>query len=168
MSPPPPCGWCETTRSADCDRWHLLQHGRTPTGILPDIVKAQDLQTLAGNLRDTKPLVWHRAVLYPNGLLPRGGVRTSAGRIPRGTPPPLAAAGRDSHQDTGTGTQTSTFCEYPAEPCAPASPLRSYLHVPDVPADGGVVRTDHHGAGERSGSTQQYDLKAHHASVGGW
>jgi hypothetical protein len=32
---------------------------------------------------------------------------------------------RDSHQDTET--QTSTFCEYPAEPCAPAGPLRSYL-----------------------------------------
>jgi hypothetical protein len=30
--------------------------------------------------------------------------------------------------------------------------------------DGGVVRTDHHGAGERSGSTQQYDLEVHHAS----
>jgi hypothetical protein len=33
---------------------------------------------------------------------------------------------------------------------------------------GGVVRTDRHGAGERSGSTQQYDLEVHHASVGGW
>jgi hypothetical protein len=51
--------------------------------------------------------------------------------------------GRGSHQDTGT--QTSTFCEHPAEPCAPAGPLRSYLGR----VDGGVVRTDHHNAGER-------------------
>jgi hypothetical protein len=34
--------------------------------------------------------------------------------------------------------------------------------------DGGVVRTYHHTAGERSGSTQQYDLEVHHAHAGGW
>jgi hypothetical protein len=30
------------------------------------------------------------------------------------------------------------------------------------------VQSYHHNAGERSRSTQQYDLKAHHAPVGGW
>jgi hypothetical protein len=47
-------------------------------------------------------------------------------------------------------------------------PLAHFGAISDV-CDGGVlVRTDHHNAGERSGSTQQYDLEAHHASVGGW
>jgi hypothetical protein len=46
-------------------------------------------------------------------------------------------------------------------------PLAHFGAISDV-YDGGVVRTDHHNAGERSGSTQNYDLKVHHASVGGW
>jgi hypothetical protein len=35
-------------------------------------------------------------------------------------------------------------------------------------SDGGVVRTYRHSAGERGGSTQQYELQVHHAPVGGW
>jgi hypothetical protein len=46
-------------------------------------------------------------------------------------------------------------------------PLAHFGAISGV-CDGGVVRTDRHNAGERSGSTQHYDLKAHHASVGGW
>jgi hypothetical protein len=46
---------------------------------------------------------------------------------------------------------------------APAGPLRRFSDV----RGGGVVRTDHHNAGERSGSTQQYDPKIQLASVGG-
>jgi hypothetical protein len=48
-----------------------------------------------------------------------------------------------------------------------SAPLAHFGATSDV-CDGGVVRTDHHSAGERSGSTQHCDLKAHHASVGGW
>jgi hypothetical protein len=78
----------------------------------------------ASNLRDAKAC-WHRANgprAYPIALLPRarrrgaggGGRRRGVDRAhPAGQTPPLGAAGRDSHQDTGT--QTSTFCEYPAE-----------------------------------------------------
>jgi hypothetical protein len=51
-------------------------------------------------------------------------------------------------------------------------PLAHFGAISDV-CDGGVVRTDHHNAGERSGSTRHYDLtrftmhllvagKAHH------
>jgi hypothetical protein len=60
----------------------------------------------------------------------------------------------------------------PALSCEPLPnqhvlPLAHFVATSGV-CDGGVVQTDHHGAGERrSGSTQQYDLKAHHASVGG-
>jgi hypothetical protein len=46
-------------------------------------------------------------------------------------------------------------------------PLAHFGAISDV-CDGGVVWTYHHNAGERSGSTQHCDLKAHHASVGGW
>jgi hypothetical protein len=57
-------------------------------------------------------------------------------------------------------------CEYPAEPCV--LPLAHFGAISDV-CDGGVVRTDHHNAGERSWSTQQYDdLETHRAYVGGW
>jgi hypothetical protein len=46
-------------------------------------------------------------------------------------------------------------------------PLAHFGAISDV-YDGGMVQNYHHGAGESSGSTQQYDLKIRHASVGGW
>jgi hypothetical protein len=59
----------------------------------------------------------------------------------------------------------------PALSCEPLPnhvlPLAHFGAISDV-CDGGVVRTDHHNTGERRGSTQHYDLKVHHASVGGW
>jgi hypothetical protein len=99
----------------------------------------------------------------PAGGAPAAGVGggVSTGRIPRGAPPgpQLGAAGRDSHQ--GTGTQTSTFCEYPAEPRAPAGPLPSELPPTCVTAAwcGPITMVL---AREASRSTQKYDLKAHH------
>jgi hypothetical protein len=47
-------------------------------------------------------------------------------------------------------------------------PLAHFGAISDV-CDGGVVRTDHHIAGERRGSTQQHhDFEVHHAPYGGW
>lgn len=89
-----------------------------------------------------------------------GGV--PAERIPRGKPPDLARRGE---------IVTKTQKLRPALSCEPLPnhvlPLAHFGAISDV-CDGGVVRTDHHNAGERSGSTQHYDLKVHHASVGGW
>jgi hypothetical protein len=90
-----------------------------------------------------------------------GGV--SAERIPRGKPPNLAR--RDE-------VVTKTQKLRPALSCEPLPnhvlPLAHFGATSDV-RDGGVVRADHHhSAGERSGSTQHYDLKVHHAYVGGW
>ena len=83
-------------------------------------------------------------------------------RIPRDKPPDLARRG-----ELATKTQKLR----PALSCEPLPnhvlPLAHFGAISDV-CDGGVVRTDHHNAGERSGSTQHYDLKVHHASVGGW
>jgi hypothetical protein len=91
---------------------------------------------------------------------PGGGVPTE--RIPRGKPPGLARRGE---------IVTKTQKLRPALSCEPLPnhvlPLAHFGAISDV-CDGGVVRTDHHNAGERSGSTQHYDLKVHHASVGGW
>jgi hypothetical protein len=89
-----------------------------------------------------------------------GGVPTE--RIPRAKPHNLARRG-----EIATKTQELR----PALPCEPLPnhvlPLAHFGATSDV-CGGGVVRTDRHNAGERSGSTQHYDLKAHHASVGGW
>jgi hypothetical protein len=86
----------------------------------------------------------------------------SAERIPRDKPPNLARRG-----EIATKTQKLI----PVLSCEPLPnhvlPLAHFGAISDV-CDGGVVRTDHHRAGERSGSTPHYDLKAHHASVGGW
>jgi hypothetical protein len=88
-----------------------------------------------------------------------GGVPTE--RIPRDKPPNLARRG-----EIAPKTQKLR----PALSCGPLPnhvlPLAHFGATSDV-HDGGVVRTDHHNAGERSGSTQPSDLKAHHASVGG-
>jgi hypothetical protein len=92
----------------------------------------------------------------------------STERIPRGTAPPNLARRGEIATKTQQ-TQTSTICEYPAEPCAPAVPLAHFGTISGVCDGGGVVRTDHHDAGEgSSGSTQQHDLEVRHASVGGW
>jgi hypothetical protein len=105
----------------------------------PPVKALERVRLIASDLLITFGLVitagyW---LLYPIGLLPRacrrgrasgGGRRRGVDRAhPAGQSLPLGAAGRDSHQDTGT--QTSTFCEYPAEPYAPApaGPLRSEL-----------------------------------------
>jgi hypothetical protein len=95
----------------------------------------------------------------------RGSVEGCQPSAPsRGAPPPphLARQG-----EIATKTQQLR----PALSCEPLPnhvlPLAHFGATSDV-CDGGVVRTDHHSAGERSGGTQQYDLKAHHASVGGW
>jgi hypothetical protein len=96
-----------------------------------------------------------------------GGVRP-AGRIPRGKPPDLARRG-----EIATKTQKLR----PALSCLTTQrsweplpnhvlPLAHFGAISGV-CDGGVVRADHHNAGERSESTQHYDLKVHHASVGG-
>jgi hypothetical protein len=85
-----------------------------------------------------------------------------AERIPRGKPPDLVRRG-----EIVTKTQELR----PALSGEPLPnhvlPLAHFGAISDV-CDGGVVRTDHHNAGERSGSTQHYDLKVHPASVGGW
>jgi hypothetical protein len=83
-------------------------------------------------------------------------------RIPRNKLPNLARRG-----EIVTNTQKLR----PALSCEPLPnhvlPLAHFGATSDV-YDSGVVRTDHYNAGERSGSTQHYDLKLHHASVGGW
>jgi hypothetical protein len=100
----------------------------------------------------------------PAGGAPAAGVGggVSAERIPRGKAPNLAQRG-----EIATKTQKLR----PALSCESLPnhvlPLAHFGAISDV-SDGGVVRTDPHNAGERSGSTQHYDLKAHHASVGGW
>jgi hypothetical protein len=85
-----------------------------------------------------------------------------AERIPRDKPPDLARRG-----EIATKTQKLR----PALSCGPSPnyvlPLAHFGATSDV-CDGGVVRTDRHNAGERSGSTQQHDLEVHHESVGGW
>jgi hypothetical protein len=91
------------------------------------------------------------------------GVGVPTERIPRGKRPPnLARRG-----EIATKTQELR----PALSCEPLPshvlPLAHFGATSDV-RGGCVVRTDHHNAGERSGSTQHYDLKVHHASVGGW
>jgi hypothetical protein len=90
-----------------------------------------------------------------------GGV--PAQRIPRVKPPGLARRG-----EIATNTQKLRLA-LSCEPPLPnhVLPLAHFGAISDV-CDGGVVRTDHHNAGERSGRTQHYDLKVHHAPVGGW
>ena len=100
----------------------------------------------------------------PTGGAPAAGVGggVSTERIPRDKPPNFARRG-----EIATKTQELR----PALSCEPLPnhvlPLTHFGAISDV-YDSGVVRTDRHNAGERSGSTQHYDLKAHHASVGGW
>jgi hypothetical protein len=95
-----------------------------------------------------------------------------AERIPRDKPPNLARRGEVATKHQATETQTSTFLS--SLSCEPLPnhvlPLAHFGAISDVLCDGGVVRTDHHNAGERASgsSTQHYDLKVHHASVGGW
>jgi hypothetical protein len=100
--------------------------------MLPAIVKAKDLEVLAANLPKLTPTKWdldptwltyERAQIVscrgPAGGAPVAGVGGGGGVCrahPAGQTPQLGAAGRDSHQDTET--QTNTFCEYPAGPCA--------------------------------------------------
>jgi hypothetical protein len=89
-----------------------------------------------------------------------GGVPTE--HIPRDKPPNLARWGEivaKTHK-----LRPALYCELLPNHVLP---LAHFGAISDV-HDGGVVRTDHHNAGERSGSTQHYDLKVHHASVGGW
>jgi hypothetical protein len=90
----------------------------------------------------------------PAGGAPAAGVGGGASteRIPRSTPPHLARRG-----EIATKTQK-------LRPALPVNtqpnhvlPLAHFGATSDV-CDGGVVRTDHHNAGERSGSTQQYDV----------
>jgi hypothetical protein len=107
---------------------------------------------------------WAPATGPPAGGAPAAGAGggVSAERIPRDKPPDLARWG-----EIATKTQKLR----PALSCEPLPnhvlPLAHFGAISGV-CDGGVVRTDHHNAGERSGSTQHYDLKVHHASVGGW
>jgi hypothetical protein len=111
-----------------------------------------------------KVLNWAPATGPPAGRQRGGGRRGggSAWRIPRGTHPNLARRG-----ELVTKTQELR----PALSCEPLPnhvlPLAHFGAISGV-CDGGVVRTDHHNAGERSGSTQQFDLKAHHASACWW
>jgi hypothetical protein len=141
--------------------------------MLPAIVKAKDLEILDGNLREAKPFGIERLYTQlgschgPAGGAPAagggvgGGVSTER-TLARGKPPNLARRG-----EIATKTQELR----PALSCEPLPnhvlPLAHFGAISDV-HDGGVVRTDHHNAGEGSGSTQHYDLKIHHASVGGW
>jgi hypothetical protein len=78
-------------------------------------------------------------------------------RIPRDKPPNLARRGDTKTQKLRPALLNPNH----------VLPLAHFGAISDV-CDGGVVRTDHHNAGERSGSTQHYDLKVHYASVGGW
>jgi hypothetical protein len=100
----------------------------------------------------------------PAGGAPAAGVGggVSAERIPRGKSPNSERRGE---------IVTKTQKLRPALSCVPLPnhvlPLAHFGAISDV-YDGGVVQTDHHDASERSGSTQHYDLKVHHASVGGW
>jgi hypothetical protein len=80
-----------------------------------------------------------------------GGV--PAERLPRDTPPNMARRG-----EIVTKTQELR----PALSCEPLPnhvlPLAHFGAIYDV-CDGGVVRNDHHNAGERSGSTQHSALR---------
>jgi hypothetical protein len=100
----------------------------------------------------------------PAGGTPAAGVGggVPSERIPRGTPPNLARRGEiaTKTQELRPALSVNTQPDH-------VLPLAHFGAAFDV-RDGGVVRTDHHNAGERSGGTQQYDLEAHHASVGGW
>jgi hypothetical protein len=89
-----------------------------------------------------------------------GGVSTE--RTPRGKPPNLARRGEiaTKTQELRPALSVNTQPNH-------VLPLTHFGATSGV-CDGGGVRTDRHNAGERSGSTQQYELKAHHASVGGW
>jgi hypothetical protein len=101
----------------------------------------------------------------PAGGEPAAGVGggASTGHIPRGTPPNLARRSEISTkaQELRPALPVNT------QPNQHVLPLAHFGAISGV-CDGGVVRTDHHDAGERSGSTQQYDLGARRASVGGW
>jgi hypothetical protein len=145
--------------------------------MLPAIVKPWVLRLLAANLAKLSLTTWDLAHTWltcgsaqigschgPAGGAPAagagGGVSTE--RIPRGTPPNLARRGEivTKTQELRPALSVNTQPSH-------VLPLAHFGAISDV-CDGGVVRTDHHGAGERSGSTQQHDLKVHHASVGGW
>jgi hypothetical protein len=146
--------------------------------MLPGIVKPRASRLLAGNLRGH---IWFgdRAALYPNQLLSRarrrgasGGRRRNVGRAhpPRGTPPNLARRG-----EIATKTQKLRPALSVNTQPNHVLPLGHFGATSGV-CDGSVVRTGHHGAVERSGSTQQCDLtegppcicwcaaKAHHRS----
>jgi hypothetical protein len=94
------------------------------------------------------------ATAPPAGRQRRGSARgVSAWRTPRGTPPDLARRGEIS---------TKTQKLRPALPCEPLPnhvlPLAHFGAISDV-RDGGVVRTDHHNAGERSGRPNQDEIE---------
>jgi hypothetical protein len=91
----------------------------------------------------------------PAGGAPAAGVDRGVPteRIPRGTPPNLAWQGEiaTKTQELRPALSVNTQPNH-------VLPLAHFGATSDVWRDGGVVRTDHHDAGERSGSTQQYDL----------
>jgi hypothetical protein len=130
----------------------------------------------------SKPFGIERAALYPigllHGLLPRarrrgvgGGCRRAGvgwAHPARGAyPPPPPHPWRGGARWIATKTQKLRPPLYVNTRPNHVLPLAHFGAIHGV-CDGGVVRTDHHNAGERNGSTQQYDLKVHHASVGGW
>jgi hypothetical protein len=82
-----------------------------------------------------------------------GGV--SDERIPRGTAPPNLAGRGEIATKTQKLRPALSVNTQPDH----VLPLAHFGAIYDV-CYGGVVRTDHHNAGERSGSTQQHDLKA--------
>jgi hypothetical protein len=151
--------------------------------MLPAIVKAKGLEILAANLSELSLTMWDLGPTYEYTQLgschgPAGGApavykrRGSAGggvsneRIPRDKPPAdLARRGEIVTKAQKLRPALSSHFLVPYRTMC--SPLAHFGAISGV-CDGGVVRTDHHDAGERSGSTQHYDLKVHHASVGGW
>jgi hypothetical protein len=132
---PPPCGWCETaTRSAGYDRRPLFRHGRTPTSILPDIVKALDLRYQPVTCVDLHPLAaepvsTHESSAQIGRLLPRRGA--SGGSRRRGVARPSASHPRGTHPHLARRGEIATNT-HKLRPALSCEPLPN--HVPPLPA----------------------------------
>jgi hypothetical protein len=135
-------------------------HGAPPPPPHPHLARRGEVVTKTRKLRPA--LSWSSFLVNPCRTICSPTWR-GANPIPRGKPPNLARRG-----EVVTKTQKLRSALPVDTQPNHVLPLAHFgAAIPDV-YDGGVVRTDHHDAGERSGSTQQCDLKFHHASVGGW
>jgi hypothetical protein len=125
----------------------------TELGMLPGCQSSGSSNNIASDLRDAKAPSGSIPNWAPATGPPAVGCRPGASRGERPPPAPLGAVGRDSHQDTGT-QELRPALSVNTQPNH-VLPLAHFGAISDV-YGGGMVRTDHHDAGERSGSTQQH------------